>query len=82
MKRNLTGRINAYFEQAGLSIVAQKRIALTKRQAAEFYFAHRSRPFFNELCDFISSGPIVVQVLKGENAILLNRKIMGATNPA
>ncbi len=79
--RNLTGLINARFEEAGLSIVAQRRIWITQKQAEQFYAVHKERPFFNELCTFISSGPIVVQILEGENAILKNREIMGATNP-
>ena len=81
-KRNLTGKINAKFEDAGLRIVAQKRIHLTKEQAGVFYAVHSERPFFGELCDFMASGPIVAQVLEGENAITKNREVMGATNPA
>lgn len=81
-KRNLTGAINQRFEEAGLSIVAQKRLQLTAAQAEGFYAEHRERPFFNDLVEFMISGPVVVQVLKGENAILKNRDIMGATNPA
>lgn len=81
-RRNLTGAINARFEQAGLRIVAQKRLFLTKPQAEAFYGAHRERSFFGELCDFMISGPVIVQVLEGENAIVKNRDIMGATNPA
>jgi nucleoside-diphosphate kinase len=80
--RNLTGKINAKFEEAGLRIVAQKRIQMTKAQAGEFYAVHRERPFYDELCDFMASGPVVVQVLEGENAIAKNREVMGATNPA
>ena len=80
-KRHLTGKINAKFEDAGLSIVAQKRILLTKHQAGIFYGVHRERPFYDELCDFMSSYPIVVQVLEGEQAISRNREVMGATNP-
>ncbi|MCP5085659.1 MAG: nucleoside-diphosphate kinase [Rhodobacteraceae bacterium] len=80
--RNLTGAINAMLEAGGLRIVAQKRIHITKAQAGVFYAVHAERPFFDELCEFMSSAPIVVQVLEGENAILLNREIMGATNPA
>ena len=80
-KRNLTGAINAKFEAAGLKIVAQKRIHLTKKQAGVFYAVHQDRPFFDELCEFMASYPIVVQVLEGENAILKNREVMGATNP-
>ena len=80
--RNLTGAINAKFEAAGLRIVAQKRIHMTKAQAGKFYEVHKARPFYDELCEFMSSGPVVVQVLEGENAITKNREIMGATNPA
>ncbi|MFP6741919.1 MAG: nucleoside-diphosphate kinase [Alphaproteobacteria bacterium] len=81
-RRNLTGRIIARFEEAGLRIVAQKRIRLTRERAEGFYAVHRERPFFNDLCNFMISGPIVVQVLEGEGAIAANREIMGATNPA
>jgi len=81
-RRNLTGRINAKFEQAGLRIVAQKRIHLTKAQAGKFYEVHAARPFYDELCEFMSSEPVVVQVLEGAGAILKNREVMGATNPA
>ncbi len=81
-RRNLTGKINARFEEAGLRIVAQKRLHLTRSQAEGFYAVHRERAFFGELCEFMCSGPIVVQVLEGENAIARNREIMGATNPA
>ncbi len=80
-KRNLTGKINAKFEDAGLRIVAQKRIHLTKDQAGGFYAVHKERPFFDELTTFMSSEPVVVQVLEGENAIAKNREVMGATNP-
>jgi len=80
--RNLTGAINAKFEAAGLRIVAQKRIHLTKAQAGTFYAVHKERPFYDELCTFMSSAPIVAQVLEGENAIAKNREVMGATNPA
>lgn len=80
--RNLTGKINAKFEEAGLRIVAQKRIHMTKEQAGVFYEVHKERPFYDELCEFMSSAPVVVQVLEGENAIAKNREIMGATNPA
>lgn len=80
--RNLTGAINAKFEAAGLRIVAQKRIHLTKDQAGEFYKVHAARPFYDELCSFMSSAPIVAQVLEGENAVAKNREVMGATNPA
>ena len=81
-RRNLTGAINAKFEEAGLRIVAQKRIHLTKEQAGKFYEVHAERPFYDELCEFMSSAPVVVQVLEGEDAIAKNREIMGATNPA
>ncbi|MFQ6552082.1 nucleoside-diphosphate kinase [Aestuariibius insulae] len=81
-KRNLTGKINTKFEEAGLRIVAQKRIHLTQDQAGEFYAVHKERPFFGELTEFMASGPVVVQVLEGENAIAKNREVMGATNPA
>jgi nucleoside-diphosphate kinase len=80
--RNLTGAINAMIEQAGLRIVAQKRVRMTREQAESFYAVHRERPFFRELVDFISSGPVVVQVLEGENAIAGYRELMGATDPA
>lgn len=81
-RRNLTGKINARFEEAGLRIIAQKRLHLTQAQAEGFYAVHRERAFFGDLCAFMCSGPIVVQVLEGENAIARNREIMGATNPA
>lgn len=81
-RRNLTGKINAKFEAAGLRIVAQKRLHLTRQQAEQFYAVHAERPFFNDLCGFMTSGPVVVQVLEGDNAIAKNREIMGATNPA
>jgi len=81
-KRNLTGKINAKFEDAGLRIVAQKRIHLTVGQAGQFYAEHKERGFYGELCEFMASQPVVVQVLEGENAILKNREVMGATNPA
>ena len=81
-RRNLTGRINAKFEEAGLRIVAQKRMQLSEAQAGEFYAVHRERPFYNDLVAFMTSGPVVVQVLEGENAVARNREIMGATNPA
>jgi nucleoside-diphosphate kinase len=80
--RNLTGKINAKFEDAGLRIVAQKRIHLTKAQAGKFYEVHSERPFYDELCTFMASGPVVVQVLEGEGAVAKNREVMGATNPA
>lgn len=81
-RRNLTGKINAMLEDAGLRIVAQKRIRMTQEQAETFYGVHRERAFFNDLVKFMTSGPVVVQVLEGENAILKNREVMGATNPA
>jgi nucleoside-diphosphate kinase len=81
-RRNLTGKINAKFEEAGLRIVAQKRMHLTLAQAQKFYEVHKERPFYDELCGFMASGPVVVQVLEGENAIAKNREVMGATNPA
>jgi nucleoside-diphosphate kinase len=80
--RNLTGAINALIEQAGLRIVAQKRVRITRAQAETFYAVHRDRPFFRELVEFMISGPVVVQVLEGENAIAKYRDIMGATDPA
>ena len=80
--RNLTGAINAMIEAAGLRIVAQKRVRITRDQAETFYAVHRERPFFGELVDFMVSGPVVVQVLKGENAIASYRDLMGATDPA
>ena len=81
-ERNLTGAVNAVIEKAGLRIVAQKRIQMTRGQAETFYAVHKARPFFGELVDFMISGPVVVQVLEGENAVQRNRDIMGATNPA
>lgn len=81
-RRNLTGKINAKFEAAGLRIIAQKRTRLSRAQAEGFYAVHKARPFFNDLCTFMTSGPVVLQVLEGENAIARNREIMGATNPA
>ena len=81
-RRNLTGKINARFEESGLRIVAQRRIWMTRAQAEQFYGVHKARPFFNDLCTFMTSGPVVVQILEGENAIAKNRDIMGATNPA
>jgi nucleoside-diphosphate kinase len=80
-RRNLTGAINAKFEAAGLRIVAQKRIRLSRAQAEKFYEVHKERPFYGELVDFMISEPVVVQVLEGENAVLKNREVMGATNP-
>ena len=81
VKRDLTGKIIAKFEEKELRVVAQKKIWLSKTQAGSFYAVHKDRPFFDELCEFMSSGPIVVQVLRGTNAIDKNRQIMGATNP-
>ncbi len=81
-RRNLTGQINARLEAAGLRIIAQKRLRLTREQAEVFYAVHAERSFFDDLCDFMISGPVVAQVLEGENAIAKNREIMGATNPA
>ncbi|GAC1488428.1 MAG: nucleoside-diphosphate kinase [Acetobacteraceae bacterium] len=81
-RRNLTGKINAMIEEAGLRIVAQKRLQLSQAQAEAFYGAHRERGFFKDLVGFMVSGPVVVQVLEGEDAIAQNRKLMGATNPA
>ena len=81
-ERNLTGAINAIIETAGLRIVAQKRVRISRQQAERFYAVHRERPFFRELVDFMISGPVVVQVLEGENAIAKYREVMGATDPA
>lgn len=81
-KRNLTGKIIDRFESNGMRIIASKRIHMTREQAGGFYAVHKERPFYNDLVDFMVSGPVVVQVLEGENAIAKNRKIMGATNPA
>ncbi|MCR9120905.1 MAG: nucleoside-diphosphate kinase [Phyllobacteriaceae bacterium] len=81
-KRNLTGAIVKIFEENDLRVVASKRVWMSRRQAEGFYAVHKERPFFDELCDFMSSGPTVVQVLEGENAIAKNREVMGATNPA
>jgi nucleoside-diphosphate kinase len=81
-RRNLTGKINARFEEKGLRIVAQKRLRLTKEMAEGFYAVHKERPFFNDLVKFMTSGPVVVQVLEGDSAVAKNREIMGATNPA
>ncbi len=81
-RRNITGAINQRFESAGLRIVAQKRLQLTRERAEAFYAVHKERPFYNDLCAFMTSGPVVVQVLEGENAVAENRNIMGATNPA
>ncbi|MGB0382758.1 MAG: nucleoside-diphosphate kinase [Alphaproteobacteria bacterium] len=81
-RRNLVGKIVDRFETAGLRIVAQKRMQLTEAQAQAFYAVHKERPFFHELVSFMISGPVVVQVLEGENAVMKNREVMGATNPA
>src|ERR671917_1494531 len=81
-RRNLTGKINAVIEDAGLRIVAQRRIRMTRQQAEKFYEIHRERPFFGELVEFMTSGPVVVQVLEGPNAVARYREVMGATNPA
>jgi nucleoside-diphosphate kinase len=81
-KRNLTGKINAVFEDAGLRIVGQRRIQMTREQAEKFYEVHASRPFYGELVEFMTSGPVVVQVLEGEDAVARHREAMGATNPA
>ena len=80
-RRNLTGAINMRFEEAGLRIVAQRRLCLTLAQAKAFYAVHKERAFYDDLCAYMVSGPVVAQVLEGENAVLLNREIMGATNP-
>lgn len=81
-KRNITGAVNAMIEKAGLRIVAQKRVRWSRAQAEKFYEEHKARPFYGELCDFMTSGPIVVQVLEGDDAIARYREVMGATNPA
>ena len=81
IERNLIGKICSVLEKNGLRIIASRRIKLTQEKAAEFYSVHAERPFFQSLCDFMCSGPIVVQVLEGENAVLKNREVMGATNP-
>ncbi len=80
-RRNLTGAVTKMLEDSGLRIVASKRIRISREQAEGFYAVHRERPFFNDLCSFMTSGPVVVQVLEGENAVLRNREVMGATNP-
>ena len=82
VRRNLIGQIYARFEEAGLQIVASKMLHMSKEQAGGFYAVHKERPFYNDLVEFMSSGPVMVQVLEGENAILKNREVMGATNPA
>ena len=81
-RRNLTGAVNAKLEAAGLRIVAQKRVQLSEAQAKAFYAVHKERPFYNDLVSFMISGPVVVQVLQGDNAVARNREVMGATNPA
>ena len=81
-KRNLTGKINAVIEDAGLRIIAQKRIQMSRAQAEKFYEVHRERPFYGELVEFMTSAPVVVQVLEGDNAVARYREVMGATNPA
>ena len=81
-RRNLTGKIVARFEESGLRVIAQRRLRLTREQAEGFYKVHAERPFFDDLCRFMTSGPVVVQVLEGEDAVKRNRDIMGATNPA
>ena len=81
-RRNLTGAITKMLEEAGLRVVASRRIRMTREQAEGFYAVHRERPFFNDLCTFMTSGPVVVQVLEGDDAVARNREVMGATNPA
>lgn len=81
-KRNITGKVIDRLEEAGLRVIASKRIRMTREQAEGFYGVHRERPFFADLCDFMTSGPVVVQVLEGEGAVAKNREVMGATNPA
>ncbi len=81
-RRNITGKINAIFEAAGLRIVAQKRLRLSLERAQAFYAVHKERPFYDDLCAFMTSGPVVAQVLEGEGAVAKNREVMGATNPA
>ncbi len=81
-RRNLTGDVIARLEKGGLRVIAQKRLRLTLEQAQAFYAVHKARPFYNDLCKFMTSGPVIVQVLEGENAVARNREIMGATNPA
>ena len=80
--RNITGLINSYLEERGLRIIAQKRISLVKERAEEFYNVHKNKPFFDELVNFMISGPVIVQVLEAKNAVSLNREVMGATNPS
>ena len=81
-RRNITGKINAMLEDAGLRIIAQRRIHLTEDQTRDFYAVHKDRPFYNDLVAFMTSGPVVVQVLEGDDAVLVNRKVMGATDPS
>ena len=81
-RRNLTGAVTKMLEEAGLRVVASKRIRMSRDQAERFYDVHKERPFYGELCDFMTSGPVVVQVLEGEDAVRRNREVMGATNPA
>src|SRR5438067_3578425 len=81
-RRNLTGAVTKMLEDAGLRVVASRRIRMTRDQAEGFYAVHKERPFFNDLCSFMTSGPVVIQVLEGENAVARNREVMGATNPA
>lgn len=81
-RRNLTGKIVARLEEAGLRVVAQRRIRMTREQAEGFYAVHKARPFFSDLCDFMTSGPVVIQVLEGADAVAKNREVMGATDPA
>ena len=81
-RRNLTGAVTKMLEEAGLRVIASKRIQMTREQAEGFYAVHKERPFYGELCDFMTSGPVVVQVLEGEDAVKRNRDVMGATNPA
>ena len=82
VRRNLTGRINSRFEGVGLRIIAQRRLSLSRKQAEGFYAVHKDRSFFSDLCDFMCSGPVVAQILEGDNAVARNRELMGATNPA
>ncbi len=81
-RRNLTGAITKMLEESGLRVIASRRIRMTRDQAEGFYAVHRERPFFNDLCTFMTSGPVLVQVLEGDNAVMRNREVMGATNPA
>jgi nucleoside-diphosphate kinase len=81
-RRDITGAITKMLEEAGLRVIASRRIRMTRQQAEGFYAVHKERPFYNDLCTFMTSGPVVVQVLEGENAVLKNREVMGATNPA